>query len=104
MDNFCEVRGQALKRRGNPAGKSPEPCRDPKFFTAVVSSVLLFIGFCNWVDFCFRLGCRVFDQLLILHTMDVDGDISCDDTRELSEVSGDDGTHLRRLRQSSLGP
>ena len=35
------------------------------------------------MDFWFRLGCRVFDQLLILHTMDVDGDISCDDTREL---------------------
>ena len=46
-------------------------------------SALLFNGIRNWVDFWFCLGCRVFDQFLILHTMDVDGDISCDDTREL---------------------
>lgn len=35
------------------------------------------------MDLWFHLSCRVSDQFLILPTMDVDGDTSCDDTREL---------------------
>ena len=99
MDNFCEVRGQTLRRRGNPVGRA-RSLAETQPFTAVAFRVLLFIGICNLVDFGFCFGCRVFGHFLILQTMDVDGDISCDDPCDLRGF-GDVGTHLRRLLRSS---